>query len=59
MSDLSYPYNYRICVICIAPTHSLVVDKGVTIAAVNFDNLAHNNVSGKRKKVKECVYSNF
>ena len=56
---LSDIHNYRICVICITPTHSLVVDKGITIAAVNFDNLTHNSVSGKRKKVRECVYSNY
>ena len=35
------------------------IDKETTIAAVNFDNLTHNSVCEKRKKVRECVYSNY
>ena len=43
--------HYRICVVCIAPSHSLLTDKAINIVNIDFNDLARNSVSGKKKKV--------
>ena len=38
----------RICVVCIAPSHSLQTEKAINI---DFNDLVCNSVSGKKKRV--------
>lgn len=45
---------YRVCVVCVAPAHSLLTENGIHITAINFNNLSCNVVSGKKKRVTTC-----
>ena len=49
-------FLFRICVVCIAPSHPVITDNSIEIESVDFQNesfdLSKNKVHGKRKSME-------
>lgn len=56
-----HPLPSRVCVVCVAPSHVLFSEPGLESETVSVDfhigktDRTKNQVSGKRKKVCECM----
>lgn len=56
---VNYLFVFRICVVCVAPSHPLITDDSLQIDSVDFQNesfdLLQNRVYGKHKSVRICL----